>query len=139
MNRTIDHKTRIEMVLRAYFFLNIWKNYIECCSIQYSTKWYNLQKSFISIQSYDIFISMVESLIMLVIAHHEYYSQFPLLPWEHGTEALEHMFGISRKILPDFNFYEFFKIQQRVSYRDKISRAGIIDTTRERNSAAGII
>lgn len=126
------------MVLRAYFFLNIWKNYIERCSTQYSTKWYNLQKSFISIQSYDIFISMVESLIMLVIAHREYYSQFPLLPWEHGTEALEHMFGILRKILPDFNFYEFFKIQQRVSYRDKISRAGIIDTTRERDSAAGI-
>ncbi|CAB4377365.1 unnamed protein product [Rhizophagus irregularis] len=33
----------------------------------------------------------------------------------------------------------FFKIQQRVSYRDKISRAGIIDTNRERNSAAGYI
>ena len=82
---------------------------------------------------------MVESLIMLVIAHREYYSQFPLLSWEHRTEALEHIFGILRKILPDFNFYEFFKIQQKVSYRDKISRAGIIDTTRERNSAAGIL
>ncbi|PKC07799.1 hypothetical protein RhiirA5_500417 [Rhizophagus irregularis] len=53
--------------------------------------------------------------------------------------ALEHVFGISRRILPDFNFYKFFKIQQRVSYRDKISRAGIIDTNRERNSAAGYI
>ncbi|CAG8499034.1 10749_t:CDS:2 [Rhizophagus irregularis] len=30
-------------------------------------------------------------------------------------------------------------IQQRVSYRDKISRAGIIDTNRDRNSAAGYI
>ncbi|EXX72813.1 hypothetical protein RirG_065800 [Rhizophagus irregularis DAOM 197198w] len=33
----------------------------------------------------------------------------------------------------------FLKIQQRVSYRDKISRAGIIDTNRDRNSAAGYI
>ena len=74
MNRTIDHKARIEMVLRAYFFLNIWKNYIERCSIQYSTKWYNLQKSFISIQSYDIFISIIESLVMLIIVYHKYYS-----------------------------------------------------------------
>ncbi|CAB5217600.1 unnamed protein product [Rhizophagus irregularis] len=49
-----------------------------------------LQKSFISIQSYDT--SMVESLI-----------------------------------------------QQRVSYRDKISRAGIIDTNRERDSAAELM
>lgn len=64
LNRTIDHKTRIQMALRAYFFLNIWKDYIECCSIQYSTKWYSLQKSFISIQSYDIFVSMAESLVM---------------------------------------------------------------------------
>ncbi|RIB25476.1 hypothetical protein C2G38_1956345 [Gigaspora rosea] len=137
--RNIDHKIRIEMALRAYFFLNMWKKYIECCIIKYSTKWYNLQKSFISSQSFDIFISMVESLVMLVIAHREYYSQFPLLPWEHGTEALEHIFGISRRILPDFNFYEFFKIQQRVSFRDKISRAGLIDTSRDRNSAAGYI
>ncbi|CAJ0767631.1 10340_t:CDS:2, partial [Entrophospora sp. SA101] len=139
LNRTIDHKTRIEMVLRAYFFLNTWKNYVECCSIHYSKKWYSLQKSFISIQSYDIFISMAESLIMLIIAHREYYSLFPLFPWEHGTEGLEHIFGISRRILPDFNFNEFFKIQQRVSYRDKIARAGIIDTSKDHNSAAGYV
>ncbi|KAF0378094.1 hypothetical protein F8M41_012456 [Gigaspora margarita] len=72
---------------------------------------------------------MVESLVMLIIAHCEFYLQFPLLLWEHGTEALEHIFGISRKILSDFNFYEFFKIQQRVSFCDKISHAGIIDTS----------
>ncbi len=32
---------------------------------------------------------------MLVIVHREYYSQFPLFLWEYGTEALEHIFGIS--------------------------------------------
>lgn len=52
---------------------------------------------------------------------------------------MEHIFGISWKILPDFNFYEFFKIQQIVSFRDKISCAEIIDTSRERNSATGYI
>ncbi|GBB91541.1 hypothetical protein RclHR1_01890015 [Rhizophagus clarus] len=61
LNRTIDHQTQIEMVLHAYFFLNIWENYIECCSIQYSTKWYSLQKNFISIQSYDIFIRIIDT------------------------------------------------------------------------------
>ncbi|EXX54628.1 hypothetical protein RirG_232810 [Rhizophagus irregularis DAOM 197198w] len=86
----------IERALKWYyvliFFLNIWKDYIERSNTntQYSIKWYSLQKSFISIQSYDT--SMVESLI-----------------------------------------------QQRVSYRDKISRAGIIDTNRERDSAAGYV
>ena len=28
LNRKIDHKTRIRMVMRAFFFLKIWKNYI---------------------------------------------------------------------------------------------------------------
>ncbi|CAJ0768318.1 19931_t:CDS:2, partial [Entrophospora sp. SA101] len=86
-----------------------------------------------------VYLFVLESLIMLIIAHHEYYSLFPLFPWEHGTEGLEHIFGISRRILPDFNFNEFFKIQQRVSYRDKIARAGIIDTSKDHNSAAGYV
>jgi len=33
LNKIIDHKTCIEIVLYAYFFLNIWKKYIEHCSI----------------------------------------------------------------------------------------------------------
>ncbi len=78
LNRIIDYKTCIKIVLRAYFFLNIWKKYIKHCNIQYLIKWYNLQKSFISIQNYDIFISMIKFLVMLIIAHYEYYSRFPL-------------------------------------------------------------
>lgn len=63
------------------------EKYIERCIKQYLSKWYNLQKNFISLQSYDIFISMVESLVMLVIAHREYYLQFPFY---HGNMELKH-------------------------------------------------
>jgi hypothetical protein len=125
------------MAMRAFFFLKIWKDYIKRCGIAHSSKWYNLQRSIISIQSFEIFISMAESLIMLILVHRDYYPKYPLFLWEHGTEALEHIFGISRQVIADFNFYEFYKIQKRVMYQDKISRAGLIDTSRNRTSAAG--
>ncbi|PKB96329.1 hypothetical protein RhiirA5_302437, partial [Rhizophagus irregularis] len=104
LNREISHKTRIIMTMHAYFFLNFWKSYIEETSEKTS------KECFISIQSYNIFKSLVESLILLIISHYDYYEDYPLLPWEHGTEALEHVFGIARQLIPDFTSYEFFKI-----------------------------
>jgi hypothetical protein len=98
------------MAMRAYFFLNFWKSYIEETSEKTSKEWYSIARSFISIQSYNIFKSLVESLILLIISHCDYYENYPLLPWEHGTEALEHVFGIARQLIPDFTSYEFFKI-----------------------------
>ncbi|PKB98440.1 hypothetical protein RhiirA5_251705, partial [Rhizophagus irregularis] len=56
----------------------------------------------ISIQSYDIFISMAESLIMLVKIYQDFYLDYPLFLWEYGTEALKHIFGISRQVIADF-------------------------------------
>jgi len=123
--------------MRAFFFLKIWKDYIQRCGTIHSSKWYNMQRSIISIQSFEIFISMAESLVMLIMVHREYYSNYPLFLWEYGTEALEHIFGISRQVIADFNFYEFYKIQKCVMHRDKISRAGLINTSRDRTSAGG--
>ncbi|RIA86640.1 hypothetical protein C1645_829007 [Glomus cerebriforme] len=77
---------------------------------------------------------MAESLIMLILIHQDYYPKYPLFLWEHGTEALEYIFGISRQIIANFNFYEFYKIQKRVMYRDKISHDRLIDTSRDRTS-----
>ena len=65
-----------------------------------------MQRSIISTQSFEIFISMAESLVMLIMVHREYY---PLFLWEYGTEALEHIFGISRQVIADFNFMNSIK------------------------------
>ncbi|CAB4439121.1 unnamed protein product [Rhizophagus irregularis] len=125
--------------LFIYLFVFVWKDYIQRCGMIHSSKWYNMQHSIISMQSFKIFISIAESLIMLIIVHREYYPHYPLFLWEHGTEALEHIFGISRQVIADFNFYEFYKIQKRVMYRDKISRAGLINTSRDRTLARGYV
>jgi len=94
-------------------------------------------RSFISLQSYNIFTSLAESLVLLIIAHRDCYSDYPLLPWEHGTEALEHVFGIARQLVPDFTAYEFFKVLRRVMYRDKIIRNGEFKIDKNKLSASG--
>ncbi|CAJ0836624.1 19587_t:CDS:2 [Entrophospora sp. SA101] len=93
LNRTICHKTRIIMVMRAYFFLNVWKEYLNNCANIYSQKWYSFNKSCISIHSWKIFGSLAESMVLLVLAYRNYYSNYPFLLWEHGTESIEHLFA----------------------------------------------
>jgi hypothetical protein len=126
------------MVMRAYFFLLMWKEYLERCSNLHSSKWYSFSRSCISLQSWKIFISLAESMVLLIIAYRNFYSNFPFFPWEHGTEAIEHMFGIARQIVPDFSYYEFYKIVNRVMYRDKILRVENLINNRDKTSAQGI-
>ncbi|PKK64327.1 hypothetical protein RhiirC2_787664 [Rhizophagus irregularis] len=86
LNRDISYKTRIIMAMHAYFFLSTWKNYIEQCAILHLAKWYNMNKSCISPQSFNIFCSLAESLVLLILAHRNYYSNYPFFPCEYGTE-----------------------------------------------------
>ncbi|GBB98477.1 hypothetical protein RclHR1_03240002 [Rhizophagus clarus] len=130
LNRDIYHKTRIIMAMRAYFFLSTWKNYIEQCVILHSAKWYNMNKSCISPQSFNIFCSL------LILAHRNYYSNYPFFPWEYGTEALEHLFEIARQLIPDFTYYELYKVISQVQHRDNILRSENISDIQEKKSAA---
>ncbi|CAG8745743.1 19486_t:CDS:10, partial [Dentiscutata erythropus] len=57
----------------------------------------------------------------------------------YGTEALEHLFGIARQLMPDFSYYELYKILNRVQYRDNILRSENILDTQEKKSASGYI
>ncbi|PKC00897.1 hypothetical protein RhiirA5_298882 [Rhizophagus irregularis] len=135
LNCNISHKERIIMAMRGYFFLNMWIEYIEDSSKLYNSM-FSIAKNFISPQSFKIFTNLAKSLILLIISHREFYSSYPLYPWEHGTEAIEHVFGISRQITNDFSFYEFFKIQQRIAYQNKIIRQNM-QIQKEKTSASG--
>ncbi|CAH1769298.1 2901_t:CDS:2, partial [Entrophospora sp. SA101] len=97
LNRTICHKTRIIMVMRAYFFLNVWKEYLNNCANIYSQKWYSFNKSCISIQSWKTFGSLAEYMVLLVLAHRNYYSNCPFLPWEHDITKITHCDKILRQ------------------------------------------
>jgi len=69
--------------MRAYFFLIMWKKYLDRCSDLHSGKWYSFSKSCISIQSWKIFTSLAESMVLLIIAYRDFYSNFPF--FFHGS------------------------------------------------------
>lgn len=125
------------MVMCTYFFLDFWKSHIKKTGKNTSNEWYSVAKSFISIQSYHIFKSLAESLVLLIISHHDYYKDYLLLPQEHRTETLEYVFGLAHQVVPDFTAYKFFKILRRVMYCDKILRTGDFGIKKEKVSATG--
>lgn len=97
-NRRIQHITRVQMVLRARFFLMAWRTHI----IKHPD--HRTDIHFISRESFNIFLCLCDSLIQLVISYRQFFPMYPLLPWLHSTEMVEHLFGILRKLKADFNF-----------------------------------
>lgn len=55
----------------------------------------------------DIFTTLCDSLIALIVSYRQFYPDWPLLPWLHSTEPVEHVFGVLRQLKMDFNFADF--------------------------------
>ncbi|KAF8171785.1 hypothetical protein K438DRAFT_2024000 [Mycena galopus ATCC 62051] len=62
-NRNISHRDRTKMVLRARFFLMAWRSHIQ------AHPEYTLQTQFISRESYDIFLTICDGLLSLMVAY----------------------------------------------------------------------
>lgn len=101
MNQSIDHTTRIKSAFRCYFFLRRWHAYLLERQLD-SSGLMSTERNGISHQSHKIPLQLAESLLALIIAHRDYYPKFPFLPWKHGTEACEHIFGWMRALLANF-------------------------------------
>ena len=112
--------------MTSFFFLQIWKEYIINMSEKYSD-FVSVSKNFLADQSFAIFISLAESMVLLVKAHQEYYPNYPFLPWMHGSEACEHFFGMARQINSDFNYSELLQLVPKISQCAKALRTKILD------------
>ncbi|KAJ3817168.1 hypothetical protein F5880DRAFT_1618539 [Lentinula raphanica] len=66
-NRHIAHDERINMLLRARYFVNMWVTHLDHCP------------------GYTL-----NGLISLVIVHRDFYPKIPLIPHLHSTEPCEH-------------------------------------------------
>ncbi|KAA1122302.1 hypothetical protein PGTUg99_036437 [Puccinia graminis f. sp. tritici] len=95
---TMNHLDRIRSAWTCIFFLRYWHQSIS----DESNSLMSIDRNGVSRQSYEIFHFLGNSLIGLIISHREYYPEVPLLPWKHGTEACEHIFGWMRVIMPNF-------------------------------------
>jgi len=107
-SRNIPHLERAKMVLRARFFLMAWRSHI----VQHPD--YSVNTQFISRESYEIFLSLCDSLLALIIVYRGFYPTYPLLPWLHSTETCEHLFGILRQLKKDFSFSDMLYLEPKL-------------------------
>lgn len=66
-------------------------------------------------QTFNIMISLVESLILLIKIYRDYYNNIPLLSWKHGTKSCEHIFGISRQFCANFNYLKIVQMVPKIN------------------------
>lgn len=67
------------------------------------------------------------------------YPDIPLCPWEHGTEALEHLFGVARGTLGKFKYAEMIKHIKAVTIRQQIIATGEFNVEKRSRSASGYV
>jgi hypothetical protein len=124
------------MVMTGYFFLQLWRIHIEFLSQKYP-HFISLRQNFLANQSFAIFTSLCESLVLLVKAHHEFYSHLPFLPWFHGSEPVEHFFGIARQLNSDFDFADLIKMLPKISQYTKALKSKKLTFNQEKTVHQG--
>ncbi|KAI0027281.1 hypothetical protein K488DRAFT_62043 [Vararia minispora EC-137] len=117
-NRKIRHITRACMALRARFVLMAWFAHTE------KHPHHQTSIQFISRESFDIFLTLCDSLLQLIIVYRQVYPTHPLLPWLHLTEVCEHIFGMLRQLKTDFTYADLLYLEPKLqallmgAYRD---------------------
>ncbi|KAJ7723096.1 hypothetical protein DFH07DRAFT_759651, partial [Mycena maculata] len=107
-NRNIFHRDRVKMVLRARFFLMAWRSHIVAHPD------HNLNTHFISRESFDIFLTICDGLLSLIVVYRQFFPTYPLLPWLHSTEVCEHLFGMLRQLKKDFNYADVLNFERKL-------------------------
>ncbi|KDQ06616.1 hypothetical protein BOTBODRAFT_74218, partial [Botryobasidium botryosum FD-172 SS1] len=128
-NREIPHIKRIQLGLRARAFLMAWHTHVKVHPD------HTTHVQFISSQSHKILLSMCDSLILLVIVYRKYYPEYPLCPWLHSTECVEHLFGILRQLRDDFTFSNIiYMVPKAVRYMS--GAFGVLSIEEQANKTA---
>lgn len=103
-NRTLPHRDRLKLVLRARYFLRFWRDHIVRHPHHSTTV------NFISRESFDILMILCDSFLKLVRLHRDLYPSYPFLPWLYSTEFNEHYYGVARYLKKDFTFLDFIQL-----------------------------
>ncbi|KAJ3841314.1 hypothetical protein F5878DRAFT_670505 [Lentinula raphanica] len=107
-SQTISLAERARMVLRAYFFLDIWERFLDVAG-------YPKSKYFLSRDSIDIIRILIRGFFQIILIHRDHLpKQHPVFPHIIGTSICEHVFGISRKIDPDFTMYSWYILLPKI-------------------------
>jgi len=114
-SRTISHLERIKMILRCRYFLRLWKRFLEAAG-------YSRPKYYISKEADDILEKLIDGLLALIYVYRDNLgAEYPLLPWMHGTEMVEHVFAECRKLVKDFTHLNFIFMTVRLHVLVRLS------------------
>ncbi|KAL1712277.1 hypothetical protein EV715DRAFT_213952 [Schizophyllum commune] len=110
-SRSLTHSERLEMVLTAHFFVEAWITSLKVS--QYPIKQYCISR-----EALDITRLVVQGYISLFYIYRDQLGGTkPLMPWMHGTETVEHIFGEARKVEADFTYQSFIFNVPKMSSR----------------------
>ncbi|KAJ6596163.1 hypothetical protein DFH09DRAFT_1407086 [Mycena vulgaris] len=124
LNRTMTVANRVLAALRSRFWLHFWRAHTVNMTAKYPDL-YSPVRSFISPASFHIFNRLCDSLLLLVIIYSRCYPDLPFCPWLLGTEFVEHFFGLTRTMLPNFT--------------QRMLLSGSFKEKRNRNAAIGYV
>ena len=100
-NRSLSLSDRVHLILRAHFFIELWEKFLEVSK-------YPKSRHYVSPQCADITSTLIHGFLQVVIIYRDYAGGArPLLPWLLSTEVIEHVFGLCRQIIKDFNMLDF--------------------------------
>lgn len=130
-NRCIPHIERVRMVLRAHYFIGIWRGFLDSAG-------YSQSRYFLSREAADIMNILVEGYLGLLYAYRDHMDGhiYPLLPWLHSSETCEHVFAECRKLVKDFSYLDFLFAVPRITVLLRTAMA-LKHTTDARDRAAG--
>ena len=107
-SRTISHLERLKMVLRCRYFLRLWKRFLKAAE-------YPEARYYISKEADDILSKLIDGLLALIYVYRDKLcGEYPLLPWMHSTEIVEHVFAECRKLVKDFTHLNFIFMTVRL-------------------------
>ncbi|KAI9438716.1 hypothetical protein H4582DRAFT_2146243 [Lactarius indigo] len=110
-SRTISHVERVIMVLRAKFFKDLWKSFLH-------EGGYTEQRYFVSRDADNIIDILISGLLGLILIHRDTLDRpFPLMPWAHGSESNEHVFGLMRTLISDFTMLDVLRMIPKLTVR----------------------
>ena len=110
-SRNISHSERVILVLHAKFFKDLWKSFLH-------EGRYTEQRYFISRDADNIIDTLVSGLLGLILIHRDTLDHpFPLMPWTHGSESNEHVFGLMQSLILDFTMLDVLRMIPKLTVR----------------------
>src|SRR5436305_283471 len=98
----------------------------------------SLAHNFLASQSFNIFTSLTESLLLLIKIHCEFYSIYSLLSWKHETEACEYFFGVTRQLHNNFKYNDILNLVPKIAHYTKSIKARDIALNKEKTVREGM-